>query len=183
MLLICFISVRVSLYLYRLLLRHCICEKYFDLVTLNAQIRDLDLGYNDNKDRPTHISRDILDRDDKLGQRGITENHGYVTWSVHLCLLCIAAQSWCLAVNLPLLIGDSIPYDDSHYKCFLILLAILSISMAVTVRPDDACLLASMIEDHHQRFRQLYSERPITPKMHYLIHLPNQLLRYVQCLC
>ena len=62
---------------------------------------------------------------------------------------------------------------------FSILLAILSISIAEAVHMDDACLLAATTEDHHHRFSQLYPEQRLTPKMHYMVHLPQQLLKYV----
>ena len=35
-----------------------------------------------------------------------------------------------------------------------------------------------MIEDFLYDFRQLYPERRLTPKMHYLIHVPSWMLRY-----
>ncbi|XP_062524009.1 uncharacterized protein LOC134198610 [Corticium candelabrum] len=53
----------------RLLLQHCFSQRYFTLETLNQQIKYVDLGYNKGKDRPTQITRDAIDRDDKLGQR------------------------------------------------------------------------------------------------------------------
>ncbi|XP_062512166.1 uncharacterized protein LOC134187996 isoform X2 [Corticium candelabrum] len=142
----------------RLLLQHCFSQRYFTLVTLNQQMKYVDLGYNEGKDRPTQITRDAIDRDDKLGQR--------------------AAQSWCLAVNLPIFIAEWVPADDEHYYSFLPLLVILAICVATTVTTDDACLLATMIEDHHHRFCQLYPGKTITPKMYYMVHLPSQLLSF-----
>ena len=99
----------------------------------------------------------------------------FLSRSFHLFL---AAQSWCLAVNLPVLIGEWVPADDEHYYCYLTLLAILAICVATSVTAEDACLLTTMIADYHQRFRQLYPDQPVTPKMHYMVHLPSQLLRY-----
>lgn len=45
--------------------------KYFTLAILNQRIKDFDLGYGESKNRPTLISRDAVDKDNKLGQRGI----------------------------------------------------------------------------------------------------------------
>ena len=64
----------------RLLLQHCIHEEYFTLSYLNKRIMDLDLGYNDSKDRPTQLTKDTVARDNKLGQRGI---HIYI---IGLCI-------------------------------------------------------------------------------------------------
>jgi hypothetical protein len=81
-------------------------------------------------------------------------------------------------VNLPILIGQFVPSDDEHYYCFLTLLAILAICVATSVTAEDACLLATMTEDHHHRFCNLYPDQPVTPKMHYMVHLPSQLLSF-----
>jgi hypothetical protein len=142
----------------RLLLQHCLHLKYFSLTNLNKRIRDIDLGHNESRNRPIPIAKVTIDRDDKLGQR--------------------AAQAWCLAVNLPILIGQFVPSDDEHYYCFLTLLAILAICVATSVTAEDACLLATMTEDHHHRFCNLYPDQPVTPKMHYMVHLPSQLLSF-----
>ena len=46
-------------------------ERYTTLGHVNQHIKEIDLGYTDDKNRPTQITRDALDRDDKLGQRGM----------------------------------------------------------------------------------------------------------------
>ena len=84
----------------------------------------------------------------------------------------------CLCRNLPLLIGQYIPNDDEHWICFLVLLSITSILTAFAFAPEDCALIATLIEEHHQRFVKLYSGVHLTPKFHYLIHLPNQILRF-----
>jgi hypothetical protein len=145
-----------------LLLQHCLHLKYFSLTNLNKRIRDIDLGHNESRNRPTPIAKETIDRDNKLGQR--------------------AAQAWCLAVNLPILIGQFVPSDDEHYYCFLTLLAILAICVATSVTAEDACLLATMTEDHHHRFYNLYPNQPLTPKMHNMVYLPRQLLSR-SCIC
>ena len=39
--------------------------------------------------------------------------------------------------------------------------------------------LRSMIAEHHSNFKQLYPHRPLTPKFHYMIHMPLWIVRYV----
>ena len=51
-----------------------------------------------------------------------------------------------------------------HRQWYLILLAVLPISVAETVTAADYCLLSVVIEDHHRRFRQLYVGQSVTPK-------------------
>jgi hypothetical protein len=161
----------------RILLHHCIHEGYIMLAALNRQIKEIILDTKKKRivlhrylGRPlieiTSWDREILYDFEWLG-----------ILSDCLILVYIASQSWCLAVTLPLLIGDVVPETDLHYQCFLTLLTILSISMAHTMHTDDACLLAATIANHHYRFHQLYPGETVTPKMHYMIHFPQQLLK------
>lgn len=46
------------------------------------------------------------------------------------CYLFIAAQMWNLAINLSLMIGDTIPQDYYKWECFLLLLDILQLFTA-----------------------------------------------------
>lgn len=41
-----------------------------------------------------------------------------------------------------------------------------------------AVLLRQQINEHHELFRELYSGSSITPKMHYMIHLPAWIIQY-----
>jgi hypothetical protein len=67
-----------------------------------------------------------------------------------------ASQCWTLGRYLPLIIGDLVPIDDINWRCFLYLHDILGIF-----------------------FRECYSSVNITPKLHYLIHIPEQIRRFV----
>ena len=40
-----------------------------------------------------------------------------------------------------------------------------------------AAYLRELILQHHTAFKELYPERPITPKMHYIIHIPQWIIR------
>ena len=83
---------------------------------------------------------------------------------------------WLLGRLLPLMIGQYIPEDDKHWRCFLDLLRIMAISTAVEVTLDSVSVLAMLIEDYLLHFNALYPDC-ITPKMHYLLHLPSQIER------
>jgi len=44
--------------------------------------------------------------------------------------------------------------------------------------------LQTLIEDYLTEFTRLYPERPLVPKMHYLIHMPTWMKRYdTYCIC
>ena len=88
----------------------------------------------------------------------------------------IASQMWVLSINLPLIIGDKIPYDN--WDCFLLLLDIIQVSTAKITSQGLAGYLEALIHDHHQLFVRLYSREKFIPKMHYMIHFPQQIIRY-----
>ena len=79
---------------------------------------------------------------------------------------------------LPFMIGHLIDTEDEHWECFLMLWDISSITSAFTISTSDAKYLAWLVETYLQTFKDNY-DVPITPKLHYLVHLPQQMLMYV----
>lgn len=136
----------------QLLIKYCISEKFFSLDQLNQIIFSFDYGYHDLPNKPSPVELD------RIQQR--------------------AGQMLCLSRSLPLLIGQFIPEDDESWICFLTLLSITSILTAFEFSPEDCALLATLIEEHHERFIKVYPDVHLTPKFHYLIHLPDQILRF-----
>ena len=96
-----------------------------------------------------------------------------------LYALSLASETWALARMLPLLIGDLVPSDNHYWQLFLLLLKITDIMMAPRCTSAIAAYLRQLIEEHHTLFRELYPDRPLTPKLHYLVHVPNWTVRYV----
>ena len=48
------------------------------------------------------------------------------------------------------------------------------------VNVDTIGILEGLIEEHHVIFLILYPGRSVIPKMHYMVHYPSQILRYVK---
>ena len=86
---------------------------------------------------------------------------------------------WCLCRLLPLMIGDKIPDSDARWINFLHLLKIIDLVFAPVLSDDHIAYLSTLIEDHHQDFTELYPSYNITPKLHYIIHYPQWISRYV----
>ena len=84
-----------------------------------------------------------------------------------------------MARLLPLLIGDLVPDDDGNWQNYMLLLSITEYIMAPRCTRGIAVHLKSMIAEHHLTFKELYPERPLTPKMHYMVHMPEWMLRYM----
>lgn len=74
------------------------------------------------------------------------------------------------------MIGDHVPENDDHWMCYVDLLRIMCIATAVEITEDSIEMLTLLIENYLFQFNDLYPDS-ITPKMHYLLHLPNQIKR------
>lgn len=94
-------------------------------------------------------------------------------------MLATAAQMWCLGRFLPLLIGHLVPEDHLFWDNFLQLLTIMDYVFAPCTTADKADFVAMLVEDFLTDFKDLYPERRLIPKMHYMVHLPSFMKRYV----
>ena len=90
----------------------------------------------------------------------------------------IASQAWTFIIILPLIIGNEIPEDDINWECFLLLVQIIQYCTAQISSESSSLYLAALINQHHQMFVQCYPHICVLPKMHYMVHLPHQILRY-----
>ena len=86
-----------------------------------------------------------------------------------------AAQMWTFAI-LPLIIGDKIPLDDPLWECFLLLLEITKYCTARVTSSASASYVKALVDQHHREFTRCYPDKRHTPKMHYMVHFPTQLL-------
>lgn len=80
---------------------------------------------------------------------------------------------WLLGHLLPLILGKYVPDSDAHWKCYVQLLRILTILTATEVT-QDVHTLSLLIQDYLTTFNSLNPDS-ITPKLHYLLHLPCQM--------
>ena len=85
---------------------------------------------------------------------------------------------WLLAQVLPMLVGDKVPRYDARLQCFVKLLKNCEICSASLLSEDSAAYLEVLMEEHHTQFKSLYSGAPIIPNMHFMIHYPQQILKY-----
>lgn len=84
---------------------------------------------------------------------------------------------WALSINLPLMIGDKVPPTDEKWECYLLLLDIFQLSTARVASSAQAGYIEALICDHHQLFINCYPGVNVTPKMHYMVHFPQQIVR------
>lgn len=85
----------------------------------------------------------------------------------------LASQAWCLGRFLPLLVGDLVSDDNNHWHNYLKLLKIMEYTFAPVTAVGKLDYLQILIEEYLGEFTELYPSRPLTPKKHYLIHIPT----------
>ena len=90
---------------------------------------------------------------------------------------------WCLARLLPLMIGELVPQNDPYWQNFVLLLTITDYIFAPVTSDDIASYVKVLLKEHHKCFCEFYPSAPVIPKMHYMLHLPEWMKRYVECLC
>ena len=85
---------------------------------------------------------------------------------------------WCLSRLLLLVIGELIPEQNLYWDNFTLMLTITDYAFAPVTSADIAMYVKDLILEHHQTFHELYSNASIIPKMHYMVHLPEWMMRY-----
>ncbi|XP_060574071.1 uncharacterized protein LOC132731817 [Ruditapes philippinarum] len=128
-------------------------EKYFTLAFLNNALGGFSYTYLEEKNKPEKIKSDDL-LNGKLKQT-----------SASLLILC------CI---LPIVIGKKVPTENSKWKNFLRIVQITLLSTSPYASEDTAAELEQLIYTHHCEFKKDYPKSPLTPKFHYLVHIPNR---------
>ncbi|XP_028394435.1 uncharacterized protein LOC114518624 [Dendronephthya gigantea] len=132
-------------------------KKFLTLQELNKRIVSFENGYHNASNKPAKILRQKLFSDDhNLKQH--------------------ANEMWCLSLYLPFLIGECVPDKDEHWDLFC-LLQIIRIVFSPTISKEQIPYLQVLIQQHHEKFKELFPDCPIIPKMHYMVHMPRTILR------
>ncbi|PIK54459.1 hypothetical protein BSL78_08672 [Apostichopus japonicus] len=137
-----------------LIIQRLIETRVFTLEELNSRILSYNYGFVDKKNKPNPFRQSqILNPSGASGQT--------------------AAQMVCLAIHLPLMIGDKINSSCEEWDLYLLLVEILKIVMSQSISMPATYMLKSLIKDHHELFLQLFPQRNLTPKQHIIIHYPR----------
>ena len=82
-----------------------------------------------------------------------------------------ASEAWSLAHLLLILVVDLVPEYNINWANYVLLLDIVGEVMAMKTTRGEASALAYRIDQHHAVFKQIYPNRPLTPKMHYMVNI------------
>lgn len=141
-----------------LFLQHFICvDKHFTLAWLNGHLKTYPFSYLHKKNRPERIEKD------RLG-------------NIHIRLT--AAAILMLCNTLPCVIGHKIERGNAYWINFLRLIQIVILCTSSNSTRETASLLRILIATFLRENRGLYPRESFIPKMHYMLHLPKQLLLF-----
>ena len=87
-------------------------------------------------------------------------------------------KMWCLFRLLPFLLGHLVPENDEVWSLYLQMRTIVEYICAKSIDPQQVEILRDLISNFYQQRRELLPEKNLKPKDHYLIHYPDQILRY-----
>ena len=142
----------------KLFLHFCVFdEQFFTIDWLNMQLDSFQYSYLEN-DKPEPILRNDLLAEKKLKQT--------------------SASMLTLCKILPYIISMKVPQDCAKLVNFLRLLQITFLATCPSATSQTAGQIRQLVATHHILCREHYPKASVTPKMHYLVHLPNQLLKF-----
>jgi len=144
-------------YVVKFLLQHYIAEDLITIHQINARLMEFQYGYSQVKDKPEPINPESLT--DKPGKHIAKD----------------AAKMWLLFRILPFVIYDIIEESEQHFAVFELLMKISSLLLAPVISLESVSLLKRLVEQFLSDFINVF-EKPLTPKMHYLVHCPRLIL-------
>ncbi|XP_044171934.1 uncharacterized protein LOC122956333 [Acropora millepora] len=133
-------------------------QKLFTLDALNKRIAECDYGYHNDANRPAQITQKKLASADN----GLRQH---------------ANQMWCLGLHLPLIVGNLVPEDDEHWQHYCTLLQIVRIIFSPVINREQIPYLQVLIQEFLEKFKHLFPQCSIIPKMHYMVHMPRTMLQ------
>ena len=91
--------------------------------------------------------------------------------------MCTGSQMWHLFNMIPLLLCEFSLDDSELYECFLLLQEITTIVFSLLLCIEQIEYLEFLIPQYLEKFKEILQPRLLTPKCHYLIHLPRLMKR------
>lgn len=141
-----------------LFLTKLMVEKTITVENLNTWIEQFPYSYIDRGSKPCFMNRVHLSKNSVLKQK---------------------AASIMLLVNiLPLFLGQHVGEDDVNYRHFLRLTQIVQLCYVYICDTTTAGVLETEIDIFLREFVALYPEETVKPKMHFMVHLPKQIINF-----
>lgn len=143
----------------RFMLQSHIQNGDFTLQQLNAAISNHSYGYGEVADKPGPIAETVFQGDEKYK------------------LKYNAAQARLFLRLLPFFLSGLISEDSLYIEFLASLIRIVQVIFSPVVKIETMNILKDMIADHLRDFKRFFPTVNITPKQHYLIHIPEMTKR------
>lgn len=75
------------------------------------------------------------------------------------------------------MVGRCVPEEDVFWRHYTDLVVISRYLLAPTIHPDEVALVKVKITDFLSEFVDLYPDASVTPKMHYMVHIPRLIIQ------
>ena len=138
--------------------RFIYAEHYFTLQWFNTALTGFSYSYLHTSTRPEPLEKMQID-----GTGSIKQTSSATLTVVHV---------------LAIVIGSQVPEDDEYWMNYFRLSQIVLLRTFAYCSKETSELLRILIALYLQDFKKLYPEENFTPKMHYMLHLPKQMIRY-----
>lgn len=135
-------------------------KEYFTLHHLNDILNGFNYEINDKRNIPPQISWHLI------AQKSLKMS---------------SAETLCLIRNLPLMIGDFIPFEEDTWVLVILLKQIVDILFSKNVHPDTWRILEVLIVDYLRILSDIFPNS-IKPKHHFLIHYPR-IMKFMGPIC
>ena len=141
-------------------LRHILCHfmarKVFTLAQLNSAIKSHKYGYTETSSKPGPIKQQVFHGEDRYE------------------LKYNAAQSRLFLRLLPFFLSSLVCNTcDPVYKLITELSELVQLLFSPVISLKTIALLKILISEHLENFKKVFPEVNITPKQHYMLHLPS----------
>lgn len=80
---------------------------------------------------------------------------------------------WCFVRVLPLLVRSRVPVNNRIWECLLCLRHVLFYVCAPALAREHVLLMADVIEEFRDSYRNCFPDEAVKPKFHYTLHYPH----------
>lgn len=142
-------------YEFQLLLKALMQTDRLILAKLNRRIGQFEYSFDESLDRPQAVELKQLDTGSILSQT--------------------AAEMKTLVSVLPHLLEDLVNEKNEYWLNFVKLIHISHLCLSPVATHSTVITLRILIASHNTEFIRLYQNASVTPKMHYMVHFPDQI--------
>ena len=131
-----------------------ISQKLFTLAHLNSVVREFPYKWSDKTNKP-HVVSQHFRRNQSVGGN--------------------CHENWSLLRFLPFFVGSLVPEDEPAWLVLMVLKDIVELVVAPVHSDASLAFLESKITEHRQRYIELFPDKRLLPKHHFLEHYPQMI--------